>query len=109
MSDEDAPPASGVVDSGAVEGGQESSGVDGGGGGAAGDDSGASGMISINVKLLGGNDFVMEVDRHIAVLELKTRIRERTEVEEVSQLAQAVTYVLFVLSVACAVVGSYLI
>lgn len=49
------------------------------------DEEGAdSGMISINIKLLGGGDFAMDVDRNIAVSDLKTRVRERTEVEEVS-------------------------
>lgn len=47
-----------------------------------GDDSAA---ITINVKSLCGDDFQMAIPRDIVVSDLKTRIRERVHVEEVSR------------------------
>lgn len=48
------------------------------------EDETSSNTISVNIKLLGGNDFVMDVHRDITVSALKTRVRQRTDVEEVS-------------------------
>lgn len=48
------------------------------------EDASSANMISVNIKFLRGNDFVMDVQRDITVFALKTRVRQRTEVEEVS-------------------------
>lgn len=52
-----------------------------GDGGEEGQDS--STAIKIKVKSLNGADFDMEIPRDILVSELKTKVRERTEVDEV--------------------------
>lgn len=53
----------------------------------AGGDSGGevqdSTAINIKVKSLNGADFEMEIPRDILVSQLKTRVREQTEVDEV--------------------------
>lgn len=41
-------------------------------------------LITIHVKSLRGEDFEMTVPRDVQVSDLKTRVRERTGVEEVS-------------------------
>lgn len=86
MVNEDRPSSSGgggaVMDSSQEVSDSAREGADNAGEGAE------SGMISINVKLLGGGDFAMDVDRNIAISDLKTRVRERTEVEEVRSSVQ---------------------
>lgn len=43
----------------------------------------AAGIVTINVKTLNGPDFELAVSRNVLVSELKSRVRERTDVDEV--------------------------
>lgn len=57
-----------------------------------GDDAAASPTLTINIKTLNGPDFELSVGRHAPVSELKTRVRERTNVDEVRLREERNTY-----------------
>ena len=50
---------------------------------AAAPDAPAPAIVTVNIKTLNGPDFELAVARNVLVSELKTKVRERTDVEEV--------------------------